>query len=487
MPQELEELNHLIATSNLPSWVPLPGPQTEALETEADILFYGGAAGGGKTDLLVGLSLTKHFQSVIYRKEGTQHKGIIRRITEIVGTKDYFNGVEKVWKLPDGRTIDLSSCPHLGAEEKHQGIPHDLVGFDEITHFLELQFRFLIGWVRTTKKNTRCRVVCTGNPPTDSDGEWVIRFWGPWLDPDHPNPAGPGELRWFASLDGKDVEVPNGDEFEHDGDTVKPMSRTFIPSKITDNEYLMSTGYKSNLQALPEPLRSQMLNGDFLAGVGGDPFQVIPSAWVKQSMDRWTPEGKAGRTMDSLGADIARGGKDKTCFARRYGTWFDEPLSYPGSDTPNGPVAASLAVACVRDAAPIHVDVIGVGGSVYDHLDGLKIQTIGVNVAESSHEKDRSGKLGFANVRAELWWKMREALDPEFGAQIILPNCPELKADLCCARWKLTARGIQVESKEDLIKRIGRSPDLGDSYNLALINTPKRAFMRQIKQKRAFK
>jgi hypothetical protein len=464
----------MLLSSGLPAWIPLPGPQTEALDSKADIIFYGGAAGGGKTDLLIGLATTKHHQSVIYRREGTQHKAIIRRICDMVdGGRDRYNGQDKVFSLNDGRTIDLGSCPHLGDEEKHQGQPHDLIGFDEITHFLESQFRFLIGWLRTVKRDIRCRVVCTGNPPTDSDGQWVIRFWAAWLDNTHPNPAKPGELRWYATIDGEETEVPSGDVIDHDGELIKPMSRTFIPSKVTDNLYLMDTGYKAQLQSLPEPLRSQMLNGDFMAGIGSDPFQVIPTAWVDLAQSRWTPDGKTGQ-QDALGVDIARGGSDQTIISPRYGTWFDQLKEYPGSDTPNGPVVAGLVVSELRDDAPVQLDIIGVGGSVFDHLEGIGIHVVGINGADKSFEADRTKRLRFRNKRAEIWWKLRELLDPEYGEYVCLPPCPKLKADLCAPKWKLTPGGILIESKDEIKKRIGRSPDRGDAIAYATVSTEKR-------------
>lgn len=478
-------MDSLIETSDLPVWVPLPGPQQMALESQADVLFYGGAAGGGKTDLLIGACLTQHLRSIIFRREGTQLKGIVDRIVEVVGTRDGYNGQDKSWKLGD-RQIEFGACPHLGDESKYQGRPHDLKCFDEIPLFLEAQFRFLSGWLRSAVKGQRRRIICAGNPPTDSDGEWVIRYWGPWLDKDHPNPAKPGELRWFTTIDGEDREV-GPEPFMHNGKLITPLSRTFIPSRISDNAYLMETGYEAQLQSLPEPLRSQMLEGDFRAGLGGDPFQAIPTEWVELSMAKWTADGKNGKEMDSLGADIARGGRDKTVIARRHSLWFDLALAYPGSDTPNGPLAASLIVAALRDGAPAHVDVIGVGGSVVDHLEGNRIHVEPVNNSESSDATDRSGKLRFVNKRAENVWKMREALDPNYGDTIILPNDPELKADLCCARWKLTSRGIQIESKDEIKARIGRSPDKGDAYILANIATPKQGWHQQITVKRAIK
>lgn len=369
--------------------------------------------------------------------------------------------------------IEFGSCPNLGDEIVHQGIPHDFIGFDEITHFLEAQFRFLIGWNRTTKEGQRCRIVCAGNPPTDSDGEWVKKFWGPWLDEGHRNPARPGELRWFATIDGKDKEVTS-EPFEHEGETIIPQSRTFIPSKVQDNPYLMDTGYISTLQSLPEPLRSQMLKGDFSANTGSDPWQVIPTAWVQAAMDRWEDRKSKG-LMDSIGLDVARGGQDETTISRRHGVWFDKLIAVPGSSTPDGPSVSALTVQYRKDSAPVHVDVIGVGTSVYDHLKGNDIHTIPINGASKSLEKDKSGKLGFANTRSRLYWRLREALDPEHGDDIELPPDSGLKADLICPRWTLTARGVQVESKQDLIKRLGRSPDKGDAVVYANERTLKKS------------
>ena len=56
-----------LLAGNAPKWEPQPGPQTAAYESLADILFYGGAAGGGKTDLLMGLALTTQQHSILFR------------------------------------------------------------------------------------------------------------------------------------------------------------------------------------------------------------------------------------------------------------------------------------------------------------------------------------------------------------------------------------------------------------------------------------
>jgi len=469
--KEKAEVDKLIAGY---TWLPIPGPQMDAYNSEADILFYGGSAGGGKSDLLLGLALTRHKRAVIYRRESTQLQGLIDRMTNILGDKDGFNGAEYIWRLGKGHQVEFGSCKDVGSERKWQGRAHDLKAYDEIVHFHESQFRYLMTWNRTTDIAQRCRVVCTGNPPTTSDGDWVKQFWAPWLDPTHPNPAESGELRWYTTIKGEDIECEDSSPFKHDGNWLYPQSRTFIPSKVRDNPFLMETGYEATLQALPEPLRSQMLHGDFQVGTDDDPWQVIPAAWVEQAQERWEQiEPKNRGPLDSIGVDVARGGRDETVISKRYGGWFEELQCYPGAQTPDGPAVAALVVQVLKDKAPVHIDVIGIGASVYDHLNGTNIHTIPINSAEKSQATDRAHALRMTNVRSALWWQMREALDPKNEENIALPPGSDIKADLCAPRWSLKSTGVQIERKEDIIKRIGRSPDKGDALVMANEKTQK--------------
>jgi hypothetical protein len=471
---ENDELTKLITTD---TWLPLQGPQSVAFDSEADITGYGGAAGGGKTDLACGLALTKHKKSIIYRREGTQLLGILERMTEIVGTRDGYNGQDKIWRI-DNRTIEFGGVPYDQDKKKFQGRPHDLKVFDEATEFLETQVRFLMGWLRSSDPNVRQRVLLTFNPPTTAEGEWVIEFFGPWLDSDHENPAKPGELRWYTTVNGKDQSCEGPEPVEIDGELVEPMSRTFIPAKVEDNPYYMDTGYKRILQALPEPLRSQMLKGDFSAGRKDDAFQVIPSEWVEIAQKRWQPRDDKG-DMSSIGVDVARGGEDQTVIARRHGLWWDELLEYPGTETPNGPVVAGLVVSCIRDAAPAHVDGIGVGASVYDHLEGLGVHTVNVISSRRTDKYDNTGMFQFINLRSALWWLFRELLDPKNNNGIALPPGRELKTELCAPRFRIRSGKIQIESKDkkaefSMWERLGRSPDRADTVIYASISTEKR-------------
>lgn len=486
-PEERAELDELL-TTDAAIWLPLPGPQSEAYWSEADIVGYGGAAGGGKSDLVAGRILTKHKRALVIRREKAQTEGIIQRLTQIIGNSDGFNSQKAIWRIPVGPSplVEFGGLDNPGDERRWQGRPHDLKAFDEVTEMRESQVRFIMGWMRSEDPSVRPQVLMTFNPPTTQEGRWVIQFFAPWLDRKHPNPAAPGELRWFTTIDGKDEEVPDGRPFvmlegervydfkpqdHRPEDIVYAKSRTFIPARLTDNPYYMATGYMSTLQALPEPLRSQMLYGDFQAGIEEDPWQCIPTVWVEAAQARWTKLERKPR-MDSVGVDVARGGKDKTAIARRHGMWFDELLVYPGKDTPDGPGVAGLVVSAMRNRAPIHIDVIGVGSSPYDFLRQAQLQVIGVNVSEAATGTDKSGRLGFINQRSEDWWRMREALDPNNNTGLALPPDPELLADLCAPKWSLQGARIKVESREEIYTRIQRSPDRAAAVLLALRHTP---------------
>jgi len=470
--QELAELETLLLM--LP-WQPQPGPQTEAYNSEADVIGYGGAAGGGKTDLALGFAGTKHYRSVIFRRVFPLVEGMEARSKEIFdppgvpkGSKGSFNEAVHRWQFPKGGTLRFAAMQYEADKKNFQGRPFDFYCFDEATEFTESQVRFVIGWNRTTRPNQKCRVLLTFNPPMDEAGEWVVRFFAPWLDETHKKPAKDGELRWYSMIDGKEVELENGEPFVHNGETIKPKSRTFFHARLSDNPALERTGYSSTIDAMPEPLRS-LLRGKFGAYKVVDPFQVIPSAWVLAAQRRWMNT-QAGKVITSIGVDVARGGDDQTVFAPLYQDRFAELKKFPGASTPDGQTVALLLTDYIGAQKPkIGVDVIGVGAAVYDALREQQ-DVLGVNFGSGSDETDRSGKLKFANIRAESYWKLREALDPDYGAVLALPPDKELLGDLCAPKWSVRTGRIYIESKDEIIKRLQRSPDCADAVALAIFS-----------------
>ncbi|MEM9805956.1 MAG: terminase family protein [Cyanobacteria bacterium P01_D01_bin.56] len=462
-------------------------PQREAYEHPADRLLYGGAAGGGKSDLLLGLAFTAHKKSIIFRREFPQLAALEDRAKEIAKGNGRYNSIAKRWSnLPNGRIVEFGAVQHEDSKNKYQGRPHDFIGFDELTHFTRSQFEFLTGWNRSASGH-RCRIVASSNPPTTPEGEWVKTYWGPWLDSDHElYPYPPGELLWFITIGESDRIVDGPEPVAIDGAEVIPHSRSFIPAKLADNPDLQGTNYRAVLMAMPEPLRSQMLYGSFDATPIDDPWQVIPTAWVEGAQARWKESPRPNAPQTALGVDVARGGTDQTILAPRYGWWYDELTAYPGVATPDGASVAAQVQQHLGSESAAFIDVVGVGASVYDHCSGLTAYPVSAGTkAENNHKErytDKSGQLEFVNLRSWMIWRFRELLDPDSGENIALPPDNKLKADLCAPRWKMAspiagskAQGrIAVESKDEVKKRIGRSPDRGDAVQYAAI--PKEHF-----------
>lgn len=453
-----------------------------AYTSTADILGYGGQAGGGKSDLILGTAITRHRRSIIFRREAKQGRSLIDRSRDLLSGMGRFNENSGVWSgLPEGRKLEFAGVKDPNDVLNWRGQPHDFIGIDEADTFLESQVRFLLGWLRTTIPGQRCRAILGFNPPACPEGRWLIDYFGPWVDRKHPRPAMPGELRWYAMMpDGKggmkEVEVADGSLFEHQGDTVRPRSRTFVPASVRDNPDLMATDYLSQLLSLPEPLRSQLAYGDFAAGLKDDPYQVIPTAWVEEAMARWTPQGRQDRMLAAVGIDVARGGDAQTVFAKRYANWFAPLIKHPGRTTPDGNSVANLLSFEIREnpLALLNIDVIGVGSSPYDHCRDRRYNAHPINFANRTDGTDKTGILRMTNVRAYAYWSLRELLDPANGQEAMLPPDRELLGDLTAPRWSMAPGGVKIEAKEDIMERIGRSTDCGDAVALSILLPPPR-------------
>jgi hypothetical protein len=473
--RELGELLRLLEAeeATAPLWTPQPGPQTMAYNSEADEVYYGGSAGGGKSDLLLGLAFTRHQRSLIFRREYPQLKALIDRSREIVGPSGLgrFNANDNVWRMGDGRVVEFGAVQHVDDWMKYQGRPNDLLGLDELPHFALVQYRSLIGWNRTTKAGQRCRVVGAGNPPLDSEQRWVIDEWAPWLDDTFPEPAHPGELRWYV-MDGDKLRwLRDGGPVTVGGKVIHPRSRTFIPASVKDNPTLLATGYENTLLSLPEPLRS-ILMGNFRAGIVGDPWQVIPAEWVKAAMARWKADGRKEAALGAVGVDVAFGGADRTVIAPRFGLWFAPLIVYPGAQTPNGSLAANYIYQVVRGEnllAPVNIDALSSGADCYSACCRMKLRAYAINFGAGTDATDRTGVFVFRNVRAFAYWSMRELLDPANGYGVALPPDKELLQELAAPKFTATGGVIQIEKKEEIKKRLQRSPDKADAVVNAVL------------------
>lgn len=503
--RERREFDALLASI---LWIPNTGPQIEGYFSPAKELYYGGEVGGGKSQLLLGLATTDHYKSIIFRRQLKDAMDLIDESHRLLDGHARFNGNYNVWtRIPGGRRLEFGGVRAAGDEEAYKGRPHDLKGFDEIADFLRRQYKFLTGWLRSPIPGQRTRIVCTGNPPTSPEGAWVIDYWGAWLDLKHPNRALPMELRYYATIDGEEVELPGPEPIEIHGEIepVTPISRTFIPATLDDNPFYAGSDYRSILNSLPEPLRSRLLHGDYSIGHDDHPWQVIPTKWIMLAMKRHKENPPPAELyLDMVGIDPARGGPARTVLFPRFGAWWDKPVIKPGAETPDGKSVARLLLEMLDryplirgavDEVVVNIDVIGIGSSPYDSCVEVaqeindrrdysgslgdrpqnrmyrrprrRLKVNPVNVGISSSWVDGTGRLRARNIKAEILWRLKEELDPEHGSNLMIPDVPQLLADLTSYRWSLTLGGILIEEKPKQSERIGRSPDVGEAFILS--------------------
>ena len=284
---------------------PQSGPQEKFLASTADIAIYGGAAGGGKSYALL-LEPLRHihnptFRAVIFRRTSKQIRnegGLWYTSHQIYGQ---VGGVAKetdlLWRFPSGATISFGYMEHEKNRFDWQGTEITYLGFDELTHFTEKQFFYLLSRNRSTS-GIAPYVRATCNPDADS---WIASLVNWWIDPKtgfaikHRS----GALRWF---------VRDGDDFcwQSDQENLKnlmvdqiPKSLTFVAASIEDNKILLEKdkGYKSNLAALDQVERERLLHGNWkIRPAGGLFFQP-----------NWFPViGRSPETINSVrGWDLA--------------------------------------------------------------------------------------------------------------------------------------------------------------------------------------
>ncbi len=194
---------------------------------------------------------------------------------------------------------------------------------------------------------------------------------------------------------------------------------------------------------------------------------VIPLEWLEAAHERWRDCNGKGEGRRSIGVDPARFGTDNTAFADKVGDVVEQ-LIYTSKEDTMQTTGRTVRMVGGDKTISIAVDVIGIGAGVVDRLAEMGYAVSGINVSESTDATDISGLMGFVNVRSQLWWMIRELLDPSNDATLAFPPDDKLTGDLTTPTYKYTSKGdIVVESKDEIRKRIGRSTDGADAVMLA--------------------
>jgi hypothetical protein len=200
---------------------------------------------------------------------------------------------------------------------------------------------------------------------------------------------------------------------------------------------------------------------------------VIPLAWIEEAVERWrdrfdVDRRKANEPTSNLpaftcvAADPARSGENKSTIALRFGQVLKEIREVIHQEDTSETTGTVVGIVGAYGGYAV-IDVVGVGGGVVDRTREQGIPVYAFNAAEKTEQTDITGEVGFVNCRAAAWWTLREYLDPKNGYKLELPPNDIMIGDLTAPHWKLTSGGkIQLESKDDLKKRLGRSTDYAD-------------------------
>ena len=202
---------------------------------------------------------------------------------------------------------------------------------------------------------------------------------------------------------------------------------------------------------------------------------LIPLEWIETAHRRWEElreQGFVSRKHLRLGVDVAGMGRDKSCFVPRYGNYVPEIKCHnSGGQADHMAVAGETRQYLLADAkAKAFIDTIGEGAGVYSRLKELNCN--GAYSCKFSYGanglSDMTGCYTFANMRAYLFWCIRDWLNPKNGFHPALPPDDELTEELMNVHWSFLSNGsILMEKKEEIKKRLKRSPDKMD----ALANT----------------
>lgn len=168
-----------------------------------------------------------------------------------------------------------------------------------------------------------------------------------------------------------------------------------------------------------------------------------------------------------FGVDIARSGEDKSVCYIHDGPLFIHMEVWAKADTMES--AGRVERLYNRfGAEAIIIDCDGVGAGVYDRLREQKLPVFAFHGSARCEKRDRTGELGFRNLRSYAWWNLRELLEPTQGDPIDFPRDNDLIEELVVPKYSIRSGAlIEIEAKDDIKKRLRRSPDLADAMAYA--------------------
>jgi len=427
---------------------PQPGPQEAFLSSPADIIIYGGSAGSGKSFVLLLEPLrhikVKGFTSTIFRRTYPQimnEGGLWSTSQEIypyVGGKPREADVR--WKFKNGNSIKFAHLEHEKSKLEYQGSQICYIGFDELTHFSESSFFYLLSRNRSTC-GVKPYVRATCNPDPDS---WVADFIAWWINQEtgYPIPERSGVIRYFVRH-GDSIYWGNTPEDLWDQvqniipeTDFHPTSFTFIAASLEDNPALTEKdpGYRGRLLSLPLVDRERLLGGNwkirYQAGTmfKHEYFKVIEASEIPCNpqdlrLVRWWDAAATAQSKDSSNPDW--------CSGVLMGTYKGEYFIMDVQHFRENPAGVYKMIEYTRDLDGKRVD-IGMeqegGSAAKREIDTLKktmFEGYSFRGETSSGSKVVRAKLFSSACENRLVYLVRGSWNHEFVTELV--NFPDPK------------------------------------------------------------
>ena len=266
----------------------------------------------------------------------------------------------------------------------------------------------------------------------------------------------------------KKVVIPGQVDYEWVKDKVESWCELIRESEATDSEddfFFEEQWYR------PSDLFRKKVLGQFPK----TPEDVlVPLSWIEQAQERWRNYHHESEDNARIGVDVAGMGRDCTVYCYRYDNYvskFDKHNS--GGKADHMQVAGRVRHELVNhNGCSASIDTIGEGAGVYSRLVELGLEKLVSSCKYSEGAKDKSGnelkditgQYSFANMRAYLFWRVRDWLDPKNGCNAMLPPGKDLAEEATEIKWYFRSDGkIIIEPKDDIKERLGRSTDEFDA------------------------
>lgn len=483
---------------------PQPGYQMKALSSKADIVIGGGAAGSGKTyslllDPLKHITTVPRFSAIIFRKNkvdirnpGGLWDASANLYCKIKGA--YARESILCWSFKCGNVYNDLKFSQLDTESdiyNYQGAELNFIGFDELTHFTEKQFFYLLTRNRSTC-GIKPYVRCTCNPDPDS---WVAEFISWWIGDDgYPIPERDGVVRYYSRNDNEIIsgatieEVYEMNQYNIDAqitasrglvkkeDIIK--SYTFIAGSIYDNKKLLEVNpqYIGGLMAQGEEDKRRLLLGNWK--VSNDERNLIQHSAFEAmfyNTDLSTDRNKA------ICVDVALEGSNKMAVMFFEGKRLQDVEII---DRSNGNEVVEIIRAMQRKYSVPNFRVIydadGVGGFIKGFIPGsIAFHGNGSVIECKNKVTGKNEKPNYQNLKNQLYFEM--SFDINEGLYTISEHAAtkmydknvtfkqRLRHEMKCLKRAADQEGKQrILSKKEMKEylKAGESPDLWDTFVL---------------------